>query len=43
MKEYYKEMEEKSRIFKMHNTKKQKQHKYLFKSIDEARKRKIDD
>jgi hypothetical protein len=43
MKEYYKEMEEKSRIFKMHNTKKQKQHKYLFKSIEEARKRKIDD
>ena len=43
MKEYYKEMEEKSRIFKMQNTKKQKQHLYLFKSIEEARKRKIDD
>ena len=43
MKEYYKEMEEKSRIFKMQNTKKIKQHKYLFKSIEEARQRKIDD
>ena len=43
MKEYYKEMEEKSRIFKMHNKKKEKQHLYLFKSIEEARQRKIDD
>ena len=43
MKEYYKEMEEKSKIFKMHNTKKQTQHKNLFKSIEEARQKKIDD
>ena len=43
MKEFYKEMEEKSRIFKMNNTKKQKQHICLFKSLEEARKRKIDD
>ena len=43
MKEYYKEMEEKSKIFKMHNKKKEKQHLYLFKSIEEARQRKIDD
>ena len=43
MKEYYKQMEEKSKIFKMHNKKKEKQHLYLFKSIEEARQRKIDD
>lgn len=43
MKEYYKEMEEKSKMFKMNNKKKEKQHLYLFKSIEEARQRKIDD
>ena len=43
MKEYYKEMEEKSKMFKMNNKKKEKQHLYLFKPIEEARQRKIDD